>query len=68
MSNWIKDGQKIVARYMLHTVQGTVESSRVKYGGRVQYTVVLDQPIQLSWRTEPTYRVLIDHDNCLVDQ
>ena len=65
MSTWIKDGQKIAARYMLHTVQGTVESSRVKYGGSVQYTVVLSQPVKLRWRTEPTDRVLIDQSELL---
>lgn len=65
MSTWIKDRQKIVARYMLHTVQGTVESSRVKYGGSVQYTVVLSQPVKLRWRTEPTDRVLIDQSELL---
>ena len=58
---WIKDGEQIVARYMGHTVIGTVESSRVKYGGEVQYTVNLSSPVQFRWRTEPTNRVLINH-------
>ena len=57
---WIKDGEKITARYMGYNVTGTVESSRVKYGGEVQYTINLDQPVQLRWRSEPTLRVLID--------
>ena len=57
---WIKDGEKITAQYMGHTVSGTVIESRVKYGGSVQYTVDLDQPVQLRWRTEPTLRVLVD--------
>lgn len=57
---WIKDGEKVTARYMGYTVTGTVESSRVKYGGEVQYTVNLDSPVQLRWRSEPTLRVLID--------
>lgn len=65
VSNWIKDGQAVVARYMGQTVQGTVESSRVKYGGSVQYTVVLSQPVKLRWRTEPTDRVLIDQSELL---
>jgi len=62
---WIKDGQKVQARYLGELVSGTVESSRVKYGGRVQYTVTLDQPVQFRWRSEPSTRVLID-DNELV--
>ena len=57
--NWILDGEKITARYMGNTVTGVVESSRVKYGGEVQYAVVLDTPVQLRWRSEPTSRVLV---------
>jgi hypothetical protein len=62
MSIWIKDGKTIVANYLGETVQGTVESSRVKYGGKVQYTVILDKPVQFRWRSEPSTRVLIDSD------
>lgn len=62
MSNWIKDGKTIVANYLGETVQGTVIESRVKYGGKVQYTVELDQPVQFRWRNEPSTRVLIDND------
>jgi hypothetical protein len=57
---WIKDGEKIQARYFGKLVSGTVESSRVKYGGRLQYTVVLDQPVKFRWRSEPSTRVLVD--------
>ena len=57
---WIKDGETVTASYMGYTVTGTVESSRVKYGGKVQYTVNLDSPVQLRWRSEPTNRVLIN--------
>jgi hypothetical protein len=62
MSTWIKDGKTIVANYLGETVQGTVESSRVKYGGKVQYTVKLVQPVQFPWRSEPSTQVLIDSD------
>jgi antibiotic biosynthesis monooxygenase (ABM) superfamily enzyme len=62
MQNWIRDGEHIVARYMGHTVSGVVESSRVKYGGLVQYTVNLDTPVKLRWRDDPTQRVLIDEN------
>lgn len=60
MSTWIKDGKNIVANYLGETVRGTVESSRVKYGGTVQYTVNLNQPVQFPWRSEPSTTVLID--------
>jgi hypothetical protein len=59
---WIKDGEHIQARYLGQTVSGIVESSRVKYGGTVQYTVILDQPVQLRWRSEPSTRVLVDEN------
>jgi len=60
MMGWIKDGKKITANYLGNTVTGVVESSRVKYGGEVQYTVILDAPVQLRWRSEPTDRLLIN--------
>lgn len=63
---WIKDGEQVTANYHGNTVSGLVESSRVKYGGKVQYTVVLDKPIQLRWRSEPTTRVLVDSDELVV--
>lgn len=63
MSIWIKDGKTIVANYLGETVRGTVESSRVKYGGRVQYTVNLEKPVKFPWRTEISTKVLVDHDN-----
>ena len=59
---WIKDGNTIVANYLGEQVRGVVESSRVKYGGKVQYTVALDKPVQFRWRSEPSIRVLIDQD------
>lgn len=62
MSNWVKDGKTIVANYLGETVRGTVESSRVKYGGKVQYTVNLEKPVQFRWRSEPSTTVLIDND------
>lgn len=63
--SWIRDGEKITANYLGEKVTGTVESSRVRYGGEVQYTVKLDKPVQFRWRTEPTDTVLIDRKNIL---
>ena len=64
--DWIKDGEQIKANYLGEQVSGTVESSRVKYGGKVQYTVILDTPVQFRWRPEPTDRVLIDADELVI--
>jgi len=60
VSDWIKDGECIIGTYMGQSVSGVVVESRVKYGGAVQYTVDLDSPIQLRWRSEPTVRVLLN--------
>lgn len=61
-SNWIREGQRVRAAYLTDTiVVGTVLESRVKYGGAVQHTLVLDEPIMLRWRgTEPVSRLLVD--------
>jgi hypothetical protein len=63
--SWILDGQKIKANYLGTPVTGTVMSSRVKYGGKVQYTLELDEPVQLPWRTEPTSMLLVDNDELM---
>ena len=61
--SWNKEGKQITATYQGQRVSGTVESSRVKYGaGKVEHLLILDWPIQLRWRTEPTDRLLIDED------
>ena len=60
---WCKDGSTIKAEYVDGSlIVGVVTESRVKYGGKVQLTVLLDRPIQLRWRTEPTRQVLVDSD------
>jgi hypothetical protein len=63
--SWILDGQKIKANYLGTPVTGTVMSSRVKYGGKVQYTLELDEPVQLPWRSEPTSMLLVDNDELM---
>jgi hypothetical protein len=60
MSQWYLDGYKVIANYFGEAVTGIVESSRVRYGGKVQHTVILDEPIQLPWRSELTKRILVD--------
>ena len=41
----IEDGGRISAIKWGRNILGTVESSRVKYGGELQYYVRLDQPV-----------------------
>lgn len=58
--SWQREGQRIFAEYLgTIPVTGIVESSRVRYGGSVQHTLLLDSPVQVygsEWRT----RLLID--------
>ena len=56
----IEDGEKLEASYLGVPVSGTVQSSRVKYGGDLQYTVLLDEPVQFRWRSDLTSVVLVD--------
>lgn len=63
-NGWIREGQHIQAAYLAeYIVTGTVLESRVKYGGKVQHTLKLDQPLILRWRSEPTDRLLIDEEH-----
>ena len=65
--SWCKDGSTIKADYLGDEVVGVVQSSRVKYGGTVQYAVKLDEPVQFRWRSQPTKVVLIDADEIIMD-
>lgn len=65
--SWCKDGSTIKADYLGDEVVGVVQSSRVKYGGTVQYAVKLDEPVQFRWRSQPTEVVLIDADEIIMD-
>ena len=58
---WDLTGLHIEATYLEHSVAGTVESSRVAYGGRVMHTVVLDKPLLFVWSTDPRDRCIVEH-------
>lgn len=60
--SWVLDGQQIQGQYFGIPFSGTVTDSRVKYGGKVQYTVKLDTPIQLKWSSEDRSTILVDQD------
>ena len=59
--NWDQlEGKRINGLYMgLFPYSGTVESSRVKYGGKVQHTVVVDEPFKVYG--EMRERLIINH-------
>lgn len=64
MSNWNLEGLHVNGLYMgIFPISGRVELSRVKYGGGVQHTVVLDKSIAV-YNVERD-RVLLDHENVI---
>ena len=55
---FIADGSRVIGLCQGNAVIGKVVSSR-HYGKRLVYTVELDTPIELRWRTEPITTVLL---------
>lgn len=61
---WNLEGMRVEGIYLGEfEVSGLVVMSRVKYGGGVVHTVVLDDPIEVYGRTAD--RVLVDHENIM---
>jgi hypothetical protein len=59
--NWNKEGQQVAGIYLgAYTITGRVQSSRVKYGGRVQHRVLLDTPLEVFGRVAE--ELLIDDE------
>jgi hypothetical protein len=59
--SWNKEGQTVSGVYLgAYTVTGVVQSSRVKYGGRVQHQVILDKPVTVFGRE--TEELLLDDE------
>ncbi len=64
MAMWDLTGMRVRGQYIGEfEVTGTVESTRVKYGGGIQHTVVLDTPICVYGAERE--RVLLDHEDIL---
>jgi hypothetical protein len=64
-TSWILDGEKVSGSYYGSPYTGTITDSRVKYGGKVQYTVELDSAIQVMGSTEERWRILVDREELL---
>jgi hypothetical protein len=60
---WNLEGLRVWGHYLdMFPVSGEVVLSRVCYGGGVQHTVVLEQPLTVFGRVrEAGERVLLDH-------
>jgi hypothetical protein len=66
---WDLTGERINGLYMgLFPYTGTVESSRVKYGGEVQHTVILDEPIKVYGALRDHILVSITEINRILDE
>ena len=64
---WNLEGKRINGMYLgLFPYTGTVESSRVKYGGAVQHTVVVDEPFKV--HGEVRERILVEDFNRILDE
>ena len=58
MGRFIADNTRVIGLFKDEAIIGKVESSRM-YGKRIIYTVNLDNPITLRWRTDPVYTILL---------
>jgi hypothetical protein len=58
MSKFIADNTRVIGVFQGNAVIGEVLSSRL-YGKRIVYTVQLNEPVSLRWRTDPVYTVLL---------
>ena len=58
--NWNLEGLKVEGLYMgEYCISGLVDCSRVKYGGEVAHTIVLDNPLSLFGTVRD--RVILEH-------
>lgn len=64
---WNLEGKRINGVYLgLFPYSGSVVESRVKYGGAVQHTVVVDEPFKVYG--EVRERILVEDFNRILDQ
>lgn len=62
-------GDEITAVKHGKLVEGVVVYWRSKYGGKVQYTVKLNKPVQYRWRpSEDIYTVLVNDDQVISEE
>lgn len=49
--SWQREGERVAGVYLnTYPVSGVVTESRVRYGGTVQHTIKLDQPMEVFGR------------------
>ena len=63
--DWNLEGHTVEGLYLGdYPVRGTVELSRVAFGGEVHHSVRLDRPLVLPWSTlkgDPRTHVILEH-------
>ena len=66
---WDLTGERVNGLYMgLFPYTGTVEDSRVKYGGDVQHTIVVDEPFKVYGEVRERILVSITEINRILDE
>lgn len=66
---WDLTGERVNGLYMgMFPYVGTVESSRVKYGGAVQHTVIVDEPIRVYGALRDRILVSVTEINRILDE
>lgn len=67
--SWNLEGKRINGLYMgLFPYTGLVEESRVKYGGAVQHTVLVDEPFKVHGVVRDRILVCITEINRILDE
>jgi hypothetical protein len=67
--NWNLEGKRVNGMYMgLWPFRGTVTESRVKYGGQVQHTVKLAEPIRAYGSLRDVVLVSVTELNRILDE
>lgn len=68
MKSWIREGQVVKAKYLdSYLVQGEIISSRVKYGGKVQHTLVLDHELSTHGVTRKSNEIILIDESEIIE-
>ena len=67
--DWNLEGKRVNGLYMgLFPYSGLVEESRVKYGGEVQHTVLVDEPFKVYGAVRDRVLVSVAEINRILDE
>ena len=67
-SNFVREGQWVIAKYQDEAwVTGLVQSTRVKYGGSVQHTIISDSPTYVNNELRPAGSTFLIEEKYLTE-